>query len=439
MSLFHMTRFSFWRVAGAAIRLRTRAPLWALPILLLAAVFLPSPIWSGLLIGWGGFLLLAYLWARGLAKGLHGRRQLRFGWAAVGDRLSEQFDLQNDSPWPALWVELIDDSNVPGYQASVVHSLSAGQAAHWRYAAVCQRRGQFRLGPWRLRTADPLGLFEVRRDYADAAEIIIHPPTQTDIPIPLPAGTSPGPARARERSWQATINAATVREYQPHDPLRWVHWPTTARRGELFTRQFDLDAAGEIWLLLDMETAVQLGAGSDGTEEQSVLLAAALAARGLAQNRAVGLAAYGRDPQIIPPALGAGQQWRLLRALALLQADGATSLTAALRDVRQAVNRGATAVIVTPNASPDWLPELLPLAQKGVRLNLILLERRSFGDPSANSYGLQTAARQLGFDCRLLRQGELRPPEPDADQRRGFWEFRTLATGKVITVKSPGN
>jgi uncharacterized protein (DUF58 family) len=431
-----MNNFSFRQVEGATIRLRTRAPLLAMPLLLLAAIFLPGPVWSGLLLGWGGLLLAGYLWARGLAHGVHGRRQLRFGWAAVGDRFSEEFELHNSGGWPALWVELIDESNVPGYQASVVHSLSAGETAHWRYAAVCQRRGQFQLGPWRLRSADPLGIFETIRDYPQSAEIIIHPPIQTDIPIPLPAGVSSGQTQARERSWQATINAASVRGYQPQDPLRWVHWPTTARRGELFTREFDLDAAGEIWLLLDLEAAVQLGAGAENTEEQAVLLAAALAARALARNRAVGLAGYGRPLQLIPPATCAGQQWRLLRALALLRADGETSLATALKDLRQTARRGATAVIITPSDTADWLPELFPLAQKGLKLSLILLERRSFG-AKTGSEGLQTAARQLGFDCRLLRQGELRPPEIDAAERRGFWEFRTLATGKVIAIRKP--
>jgi uncharacterized protein (DUF58 family) len=431
-----MRNFSLGQVKGASIRLRAWAPLWALPLLLLAAVFLPGQVWSSLLIAWGGLLLVSYLWARGLAQGIHGRRHLRFGWAAVGDRLSEQFELHNQSLWPALWVELIDESNLPGYQASVVHGLSAGETTQWRYAAVCQRRGQFRLGPWRLRAADPLGLFEIIRPYPESAEIIIHPPTQTDIPMPLPAGASSGQTRARVRSWQATINAATVRDHQPHDPLRWVHWPTTARRGQLFVREFDLDAAGDIWLLLDMDPAVQLGKGSDNTEEQAVLLAAAMTAQALAKNRAVGLVSYGREPQLIHPAAGEGQQWRLLRALALLQADGQTALATALQDFRQTARRGATAVIVTPSASPDWLPHLLPLAQQGLSLSLILLERRSFGDDQS-SQGVYDSLRQLGFAAHLLHKGEIRPPALDPAQRRGFWEFRTLATGKVITVRSP--
>jgi uncharacterized protein (DUF58 family) len=431
---------SFMPAPGVKMRLRTPAFLWALPILTLAALFLPGQVWGSLLIGWGGLMLSGYLWTRGLARGIRADRHLRFGWAAVGDRLSEQFELYNDSVWPALWVELIDDSTLPGYQASVVHGLGAGQTMQWRHAAVCQRRGQFRLGPWRLRVADPLGIFEATRHYDESAEIVIHPPTQTELPMPLPAGSAGGQTRARRRSWQASANAATVRDYHPNDPLRWVHWPTTARRNELFVREFDLDAGGDVWLLLDLATAVQLGVGGESAEEQIILLAAALAAQALKQNRAVGLAIYGRSPQLIPPTTGEGQQWRLLRALAIARADGETSLATALQDFRHTAGRGtmggATAVIITPSADPDWLPHLAPLARNGLALNLILLERSSFGD-DLSSQPIYESVRRLGFYAYLLRKGEIRPPPLDESQRRGFWEFRTLATGKVITVKKP--
>lgn len=43
------------------------------------------------------------------------------------DRLSEQFTLHNNSPFPALWVELQDESNVPNYQVGVVRSITAAQ------------------------------------------------------------------------------------------------------------------------------------------------------------------------------------------------------------------------------------------------------------------------------------------------------------------------
>lgn len=412
-----------------------RLPILWLVLLLLAAVLLPGRIWNTMLIGLGGLFLVAYVWARQLARGLSGRRQLRFGWVAVGDRLSEQFEIYNTSWLPALWVEVLDESNVPGYQAAVVRSVGAAGHDHWRQSAVCVRRGQFHLGPWALRAADPFGIFRVTVAYPQQTEIIIHPPVRAHLPILLPSGQSSGRARSRERSWQATINAAGVRGYHPHDPFTWIHWPTTARRNELHVRQFDLDTAGDIWLALDLQAAAQLGVSPENTEEQAVLLAASLCAQALQQSRAVGLAAYGRQPQVIPPGRGQGQQWKLLRALALAQADGENNLSAALRDLARTAQRGAAALIITPSGSADWLPDLLHLAQTGIRSSVVLLDRPSFGG-EGNSERLRQAIIQLGFTAYVVQKGDLAIPAEE-EERRGFWEFKVLATGKVVTVRNP--
>ena len=396
----------------AIIKLRLRLPVISFLFLLAAAFLLPDQVWRTLLVGLGRLFVVGYAWVRQLAVQLHSRRRLRYGWVAVGDRLSEQFELVNHSFIPTLWVEIIDYTNIPGYNTAVVRSIPANQSDHWRATAVCQQRGQFSLGPWAIRSSDPFGLFQMTRFYTQTEEIIIHPPIHGQMPIPLPTGTSSGQARVRRRSWQATTNAASVRDYQ-----------------------HDQDATGDIWILLDCDAAAQLGSGAEGTVEQAVLLGASLAARAVRQNRAVGLAGYGRSPQIVHTGSGQGQQWRILRALALLDADGTTNLTTALQDLGRIAKRGTAVIVITPSGEADWLPELVRLAQRGVESDVVLLDRQSFGGEE-NSEGLATAVRRLGFPCQVVRQGEVGTPLEE-QQRRGFWEFRVTGTGKVVAVKTP--
>jgi uncharacterized protein (DUF58 family) len=418
------------------LHLGGRLPFIWLALLLLAAILLPDRIWNTLLVGFGGLFIIAYLWVWLLAKGLYAERRLRFRWVSVGDQLHEQFNLINTSPIPALWVEILDFSNVPGYRPAVVRSIGSS-SDQWRETAVCQQRGQFHLGPWAIRSGDPFGIFTVTRHYLAHEEIIIHPPIHGNLTIPLPAGQSSGQVRARQKSWQATVNAASVRDYHPNDPLRWIHWPTSAHRGELFVREFDLDAAGDIWILLDMAAAVQLGKGISSTEEHAVLLAASLAAQALEQNRAVGLAAYGQSPQIVPTGRGQGQQWKILRALALVNADGHNTLSQAITDLGRIARRGAAAIIITPTAQADWIPDLLALGQRGIQSHVTLLDRPSFGG-MGSSEGLRQAIRQLGFRAHVVHQGEIGQPLQE-QERRGFWEFKVTPTGRAVAVRSPAD
>ena len=431
--------FPFQKSTGpeTRIHLRLRLPVLWLAVLLLGALLLPDRIWTTLLIGFGGLFLVAFAWVWLLGRGLHASRRLRFGWVAVGDRLQEVFIVVNNSDVPALWIEIIDESNVPGYQAAVVRSIGARDMDQWRESAVCLRRGLFHLGPWEIRSGDPFGIFTVTRRYPQQQEIIIHPSVHAHLTLPLPQGQSSGRVRARQRAWQATINAASVRDYQPDDPYNWIHWPTSARRGDLYVRRFDLDAAGDIWILLDLEAKQQLGTGSaEGTEEQAILIAASLAARALNQTRGVGLAAYGRQPWIVQPGIGQGQQWKILRALALLTADGDLPLAAALRDLGHLAQRGAAAVIITPSASAEWLPELATLSRSGVLSHVILLDRPSFGG-EGRSLPIRDAVRMLGYSADVIHQGDLGDPTQE-QERQGFWEFKVTSLGKAVAVKKPG-
>jgi hypothetical protein len=111
------------------IRLRTRL----LPALAGLAAFMqiidPYPVWTILLVALGGAWLLGYLWMRALARSLTLRREMRFGWAQVGDRLEERFTLRNDGWLPALWIEIHDESDLPGYEISRVTALWAKNAS----------------------------------------------------------------------------------------------------------------------------------------------------------------------------------------------------------------------------------------------------------------------------------------------------------------------
>ncbi len=418
------------------IRPRTRLPFVGLVLLLAAVLLVPDKVWTALLIALAGLMSISYVWTHLLAAGVAGSRQLRYGWVAVGDRFQEQFVLTNSSPAPAFWVEVNDHSTVPGYQVAVARSLSSYDRVQWDQAAVCMQRGLYRLGPWKLKTGDPFGLFEAERSYDETEEIIIHPPIVANIPIPLPPGQNEGRSRRARKAWQAQVNSSGVRTYHPYDPLQRIHWPTTARRDQLMVKEFDQDAAGDIWLVVDCDATVHVGEGGDSTMEKAVLLAAALTARSEIELRQVGFAAYGSGPQIVRPGRGRGQQWRILRALALVQADGQTHLGRALDELATVAGRGSAALIITPSASPHWLPKLMTLARHGIEAHVLLLDRSSFGVEERNA-GLRQVIEQLGFNCRLVTSDDIGRPEP-AGPARGHWDFRVTGTGKAVAIRRPG-
>ncbi len=415
-----------------SIRWHHRWSIIPLGVLIVLAFLIPNSIWNVLLTSLGGIYLISYVWVRQLHKKLSSERLLQGGWIAVGDQLSERFSIKNDSVLPALWVEITDDSNIPGYRPSVAFQVLGLSEHKWRQSAVCLQRGRFTIGPWRLRSGDPFGLFELIVEYPQTEEMIIHPPLDIDLNFTLPTGLQQGDVTGRDRAFQVTNNIAGVRGYQPLDPLNWIHWPSTARTGSLAVREFDIEAAGDAWVLIDLEEKWHTGDGLESSEEYAVMLASALSTRILAKNRAVGLATYGERPIILPSQKGAPQHWRILSTLAEISADGATGWKNSLDDVRQVISRGSSLILLTPNPDLSWLSNLVDLQRKQIKITVILLDRNSFdgAEPSDSTiFQLQSQIQKNGFKADVIQRGDIPLPQLDSEPDA---EFKISPFGRSV-------
>lgn len=410
-----------------------------LPILVgLIALFellSPSKVWVALLVVVGGSWLLAYLWARSLQRNLSLVREMRFGWAQVGDQLEERFTLVNRSILPALWVDVLDHSTLPGSSGDRARSIDPGATQQWQVERICHRRGLYQLGPTLLRTSDLFGIYSVTRHYPETMPLLVLPPI---VPLPSidvsPGGQAGEGRRARQDWFERTVNASGVREYAQGDHLRDIHWLTSARRNKLFVRQFDSTPASEWWIFIDMEQQVQVGEDSDATQEHAIVLAASLVDQGLRWGHPVGLVACGTELVWHAPRVGSDQRMALLRSLALLDV-GNVSLRALMDRVCPRFHRRASLIVITPNVRGDWVQAILPLLQLGHAPTVLLLDPVSFGG-AGDVRPLEGLLSSLGVRQYIFTPQVLDRPEAHPG-KQGKWEWRVLSTGRVIPVHSP--
>jgi uncharacterized protein (DUF58 family) len=427
-------------------------------LLLVLHLAVPYRGWVILLVGLGGAWLISYLWARSLARGLRLMREMRFGWAQVGDRLEERFTLANDGLVPGLWVEVVDHTTMPGYQASRVTGVDGKAQNRWHTGGVCARRGLFTLGPTSLRTGDPFGLYKVTLHYPDSASLMVTPPILPLPTIEVAPGGRAGEGRPRADAPERTVSAASVRDYVPSDSLRWIHWRTSARRDSLFVRLFDGTPAGDWWIFLDLDRRVQVGQGQASTEEHGVILAASLADRGLQSGRAVGLVTHGKELVWLPPQGGDGQRWSILRALALVD-PGPRPLAELLARARPRFGERTSLVIITPAVDGDWVEALWPLVRRGAVPTVLLLDPVSFSGAGPDLFsgagpvspdgagpdlfsgagdtsGVLALLSDLGVAHYVITRDLLDRPEARPG-RQGQWEWRVSPLGRAVSAHRP--
>jgi uncharacterized protein (DUF58 family) len=144
---------------------------------------------------------------------------------------------------------------------------------------VAERRGVCSDVRVQVRTSAPLGVFVRTR--------------QARIRLPEPITVGPRPARAEvgarpvPRTAEVPAEGAhgptgsdavrAVRPYVPGDPARLVHWPTSARRGELAVREHDPPTDEGLALVVDLTGPVE---AAEAAASRAAGIGRALLARG---------------------------------------------------------------------------------------------------------------------------------------------------------------
>lgn len=426
---------------GQEIRPRLLWPLYLCPWLVLVHLLNPSPVWVLLVITLLGVYAAAFFWVRRQVGTVRLERRRRGSMLVAGDSLQEEFVVHNQGPLPLLWLELDDDSYLPGYNPSQVVSCGAGQRYSWRAEATCEQRGVFRLGPHRLSTGDPFGLFRIESDARESEALLVYPRVAQLPPMELPRGALVGRDR-RRRPLAGDDRSPVVRGYRPGDSLRHIHWASTAHRGDLMVTEVEAEPSGDLWIVLDLNGAAHRGSGPTSTLEYAIVLAASLTAELLSggERRAVGLLAAGSGPDgplsvTVPPLPGKGHLWQILAALAPAQ-EGDTPLDGLLRHNRELLGRGQTLVVITPDlttTSAAWLAELLHLRRAGVVSSAMLVTPAAADSQPADAPGqavLQELLARHEIPAQFLQADT--PLRAALTYRRRRTVLRTTPTGGVV-------
>ena len=177
-------------------------------------------------------LIGAWIWTASSLRTLQIVRHARSLRASVGDVFEETFELVNPSRLPRLFVEIRNNSTLPSAAGSRILTLIGGKENRTYQARTwLTKRGAYPLGPTTLGSGDPFGFFSVKQTFPSDASLLVLPLIVPIADFPSPAGLLPGGKAIQRKSYEVTPHASGVREYIHGDPLKRIHWASTARRG----------------------------------------------------------------------------------------------------------------------------------------------------------------------------------------------------------------
>lgn len=384
--------------------------------------------WLVFLTGLAGLWLLAIWWIHSLERGLHVSRRIHLAWATVGDSVPEQLEVINESGFPAIWIEIADETDALAEPLRLVSDVDR-HATRRRYPVhQFKRRGLYTLGPTRLRTGDPFGIYTLTIHDRHSNTILVTPPQIPLTGLRVPHGGWTGDRNRRGGVLAREISDAGIRDYAPGDSLKRIHWRASAHHDALVVRQLEAAASEDWWILVDLNSAVQAGTGQDSTLELLIVLAASLAMRGLKEHRRVGLGLIGPKLTWLEPRGDLAHRWHILRALAMAEA-GKHSLAELLSVGRPA--RNASLIVITPATDPRWVAATAQYRHSG-SMTALLVDPADFGSGHNQSQLVATLAQNripfVRMPGSLLKEAYLSLERKGRKRKKGldvggrYWE-----------------
>jgi uncharacterized protein (DUF58 family) len=195
----------------------------------------------------------------------------------------------------------------------------------------------------------------------------------------------------------------SVREYEQGESLRRVHWPTTARRGQLMVKELDDAPRDAVVVVLDCDPAGAVGAPPESSFDTAVRAAGSILRVYAARGRRATLVATGTVAVVDVCSLS--DFGEALDALAAVEPDAACPLARALGQGQAPAARAGELVVVTATLDPVSLGAVLESAARRL-VSVVWVDAPSFaGRPTRALPGLLRLSA-AGVPVAVVRRGD---------------------------------
>ncbi len=197
---------------------------------------------------------------------------------SAGEDLTIEVIVENKSKSPKSLLQLWDlvPMVMDKPQNTAVETIIPQGEHHWTYYLKTERRGVYHWHDIELRSGSPLGLFWCRRSQDVPAKAVVYPQILPLNHCPLidTIGQEESENQQSDRSFQGANEGVTkaLRPYRYGDPMRMIHWRTSAKYDEFQVRELEVITGGEdIIICLDSASS-----WLEDNFEEAVIAAASL-------------------------------------------------------------------------------------------------------------------------------------------------------------------
>jgi uncharacterized protein (DUF58 family) len=277
-----------------------------------------------------------------------------------------------------------------------------GRAYRGTYVLERVPRGRYVVHDTVAALEDPFGLARSEVQVGESGALVVYPRLVDLAGLFSESGAHAQDGRRLLLRRPSGFDLHSVREYEQGESLRKVHWPSTARRGQLMVKDLEDSPRDEIAVVLDADEAAVAGESFDVQVRAAGSILRTHAARG---RRSV-LSVNGVPPVHIPVASLEGDWLAALQALAAAEPAAARPLVELLAREGGPAARSLELIVVTARLTAALSRKLAQRAQSSHGVSLVWVDTASFaGRPSGIEPEL-LRLQAVGVPIAVLRAGD---------------------------------
>ena len=266
-------------------------------------------------------------------------------------------------------------------------------------------RGVYPLSDTEVVFGDLLGLVTVMPHAAcEPVTVVVRPRLTALDGLFTDAGRAGGDGRRLLLRRSAGFDFHSVRQYEQGESLLRVHWPTSARRGQLMVKELEDTAHDGVVVILDCDPRCAVGVPPESSFDAAVRVAGSLVQAHATRGRLVTLVSTGRARTVAPVRTAAADFDGAIGQLAAAEPDALDGIGRFLGGDHAWLASGELAV-VTATTDPAALAQLLALAARRL-VSVVWIDAASFvGRPTRVEPGLLRLTAH-GIPTAVVRRGD---------------------------------
>lgn len=198
----------------------------------------------------------SYYSVRKISKGLNGIFWTDKAFLKKGEIANISYKIYNSCFIPLVYAEV--EVDIPKRLTNQkneknVHELKSYSTLNFIKKLTCDHRGIFDVGVVNIETGDIFGLFRKKIVVKDNLQLTVYPKVHKLDSFTITGTEFFGSIPTTQKFYEDYTSIKDLRKYQVGDSLKKVNWKVTAKRGDLFVKNYDISTNVEIQLFLDFQ------------------------------------------------------------------------------------------------------------------------------------------------------------------------------------------